>query len=302
MRSALGLVFLMGCQVATGLDDLEIQEEPPVAGAPNVVGPVAGGGGTDPSCQHAPDVACNLIEQCGCVAPSVCGVVDYGDTFRVECTTPGFAEIGSRCEGPMDCVAGAVCIRQGDISTCKKPCEQPSDCGSNAVCRELSNFPFAGTCTPTCDEHSDCATNCCAGGLCATASACQNSTKQNGESCAADADCSSNNCLSDKCYGLVPADAPCSDEFDCITGWCVGSTSTGDDGICVDLDPCEDQGVDFCFAKFAVAQCQWNNQCGPAPSSFSACVAAECVNAAAMHTVADCEASQDEFFEKKTCE
>src|SRR5262249_6559963 len=133
-------------------------------------------------------------------------------------------------------------------------------------------------CKPDCGQYTCrpdpvCRISCgdCDTGLVCDHGACRAPAplRRNGETCATNNDCASNNCGRNSvgemlCYGILGPNDPCTNAFDCDSGICITMVPGQAAQVCVDgLKACDDLGLlNTCTADLAVAECQFNALCG----------------------------------------
>jgi hypothetical protein len=121
--------------------------------------------------------------------------------------------------------------------------------------------------------------------------------RSNGETCTADADCSTGFCSTQaetgelRCYGNKKANEPCLSTFDCAVGVCAPSewpAAAGGKKACVAAtESCSKPEIGSLCAELARVQCAFFRSCGLPVPNLSQCVAAGCDDIAARAETAD---------------
>ena len=157
LRVAWIAVFAAGCQVVTGLHDLEVHDagtgriENPSRGERDTgvtdAEPAAEAGVQDAGlCPAPPGLTCDLVTQCGCKAGEHCQALGFPP--RPSCVKPGPRAPGSTCSTAAECPRGQTC----DHRTCRAYCRTDADC-EDGRCVEVESANTASTGINVCWER-----------------------------------------------------------------------------------------------------------------------------------------------------
>jgi len=218
--------------------------------------------------------------------PNLCDGNGFCATGETECS-PYLCKTNAcktTCASNMDCIADAycemaVCVpKKADGQACANAGQCISGqcvdgvCCATAMCPDCQacNLSGNGTCSPVPAGNKD--------GLCSTADkACDGlgvCKKINGQSCAASADCVTDNCVDGVCCNTA-----------CITP-CQACNVAGNIGICSNVPSGQDDGT----CTGADVACDGNGECkkelGQTCSSATECLVGKCVDGVCCNT--DC--------------
>lgn len=172
-RAALvALVALAACAKGTsgGDDDGPGVPDGAVGAADAPVGvPDADPVGGPADANLCPTAPCDLVQQCGCEAPTVCDL-DLGSLPNTACravSSPGMET--ATCTALSQCAGGYVCVS----GSCSRYCAVDADCGGDPrrkciVTLQSDGVPIDGatTCSAGCEPPNAAAGGCPAGHAC----------------------------------------------------------------------------------------------------------------------------------------
>ena len=213
----------------------------------DVEGAVNAGGATARICVPTTGSGGSCARDDDCDGPEVCGVwfgadvgVAGGEVIaegRCEQPDPAGANLGSICEGPLDCVHGNGCVvgDDGEDLVCAKPCASTADCARGEVCRDR-DLPLPvglgpiqhGYCLPISPQDG-------AGGPCSADIECPGgdvcTPQRLASSGAVDGWCQRGD-------GFFHIGQTCAIDGDCASGRCVGAPNGVCGGTCQENDDC----------------------------------------------------------------
>lgn len=256
--SLLGLVFglgcgVAGCQVVSGLNDLEVVATPATStddddddteGTSQESSETPPDASVGSACTKPTGLECSPANNCGCEGGEVCALVESEGDVTVACQNPGSKDSGDSCE-LGDCGPNLLCIER----TCVPACRFDSDCESDhSECQDvlrpngqaLKGIRF---CTANCDlaepEAPSAGLDACAEEqtciLTSTGSVCSNDVGagKQGEVCESQADCTVGfTCHNQECKQWCKLDAPdCGVGLNCEEA-SVGNSATENLGVC----------------------------------------------------------------------
>ncbi len=149
----IGAFALAGCQIVTGLTNLEVND----AGRTGTVSSSQRGadagveGGVEDAAAECPvpaGVRCDLVTQCGCKANEHCQAL--GTPPRPSCVRPGARARGAACTNSAQCPSGQTC----DERTCRSYCRVDADCQGGS-CVAVRNGSTASTGLNVCWDKCD---------------------------------------------------------------------------------------------------------------------------------------------------
>lgn len=271
------LACALGCQVVSGLNDLEVEptaqdetrdEETDGNSSANGTSDAASPQG----CTIPSGLDCAPSDNCGCDEGQVCGLETEEEEISVACQAPGDKGLGEACN-IGDCGAGLLCVEH----VCLEVCRFDSDCeADNAKCTDVlrpNGNALKGVryCQADCDlisptEPAADLNPCPADQTCAATkqgSACTSSvgTGEQGDNCEAPSDCASGfTCADGQCKrwcsvgdsacagGLgceaLTTDSPAAEGLGVCSGGCEATIPDGDECLtspncgCLDGETC----------------------------------------------------------------
>lgn len=133
------LLCASGCQVVSGLDELEVKasggndstEQDEQTSDPTTSD---NEGDAAPDCTIPSGLECAPADNCGCEGGEICGLTAENEDFAVACQAPGDKGLGEACN-LGECDAGFLCVDH----VCLQVCRFDNDCEvDEAKCTEVS--------------------------------------------------------------------------------------------------------------------------------------------------------------------
>lgn len=274
LRGVAIVLALTGCQVLSGLSELEIDEgasdQTDDANSDDTgtasVGDASTSTGGDAGCTPPDGLACTPGDNCGCDSEETCSLIESEDSTRSEllCINPGNQRSGEACEAAEDCGTGLLCLRE----ICVQACRTASDCdAANAVCETYMSgdgevVPEVRYCSSACSardsDPDDCEQPCAVPDVpdstCGVLPSCG---CERGQTCRV-VDASGRTACSPvgdvASQGVCSSNSDCQAEHACVSGlcrpYCAPEVKTcGDTSICFPLldDGEPVQGVAACL-------------------------------------------------------